>query len=112
MASLELKNVISPGCGLAETVLVSTPMNKYAVVLGYNIANVTEGIISVSSKIVDTNTTVSAWLFKNIEILPGCSLVVCGGEQKINMGYVQELVVISDVEDSADVLVSYSEVTP
>ena len=112
MASTDLRNVISPGCGTTETVLLSTSVTKYAVILGFNIANVTEDAIHVSAKVLDDDSSIAVWLFKDIEILPGCSLVACGGDQKFNMYFQQSLIVVADTDDSADVLVSYSEITP
>lgn len=112
MATTDLRNVISPGCGTTETTLLSTTVTKYAVILGFNIANVTEDAIRVSAKIVDDDSLAAVWLFKDVEILPGCSLVACGGDQKFNMYFQQSLKVISDTDNSADVLVSYSEITP
>lgn len=112
MASTELRNVISPACGTTETVLLTTTVTKYAVILGFNIANVSEDAIRVSARVLDDDSLVSVWLFKDIEVLPGCSLVACGGDQKFNMYFQQSLIVVSDTDNSADVLVSYSEITP
>jgi hypothetical protein len=87
-------------------------VTKYAVILGFNIANVTEDAITVSARVVDNDSLLTVWLFKNVEILPGCSLLACGGDQKFNIFYQQSLIVVADTDNSADVLVSYSEITP
>jgi hypothetical protein len=112
MALTELKNTISPGCGTTETVLLETDVTKYAVILSFNVANVTDEVIQVNARILDLDSSASVWLFKNIEILPGCSLVVCGGDQKFNMYYRQQLLITSSLDSSADVLLSYSEIIP
>jgi hypothetical protein len=112
MATIDLKNIISPACGTTETTLLTTSVDKYAVILGFNIANVTEDAITVSARVVDNDSLLTVWLFKNVEILPGCSLLACGGDQKFNIFYQQSLIVVADTDNSADVLVSYSEITP
>jgi hypothetical protein len=112
MATTDLKNVISPGCGTTETTLLTTTTTKYAVILSFNIANVTEDAIQVSARVLDIDSSATVWLFKNIEILPGCSLIACGGEQKFNLYYQQSLLITVDTDNSADVLLSYSEITP
>lgn len=75
-----------------------------------NIANVTSDPIKVSARIEDLSTGV--YLFQNVEILPGSAFVAVGAEQKLNLYYNQSLKIVSDTAASADVLVSYSEITP
>lgn len=112
MATTDLRNVISPACGTTETTLLTTTVDKYAVILSFNIANVTQDSIRVSARVLDNDSLATVWLFKNIEILPGCSLIACGGEQKFNIYYQQSLLMTVDTDSSADVLLSYSEITP
>lgn len=109
-ASTALKSVLAPGCGTVTTTLLSMDSTKYAVILSMNITNVTEDPIRVTARIEDLSTGV--YLFKDVEILPGSAFVAAGGEQKHNLYYNQSLKLTSDTAASADVLVSYSEITP
>jgi uncharacterized protein (UPF0335 family) len=84
MALTELKNTISPGCGTTETVLLETDVTKYAVILSFNVANTTDEVIQVNARILDLDSSVSVWLFKNIEILPTRNISTTGYNETVS----------------------------
>ena len=77
--------------------------------IGMTIANITSGVISVTVTLGDgTNTTN---LVKTAPIPTGGSLVVLGGDQKVVLMTGDKITVTSDTASSADVIMSFLEIT-
>ncbi len=77
--------------------------------IGMTVANITTGVISVTVTLGDgTNTT---HLVKTAPIPTGGSLVVLGGDQKVVLMTGDKITVTSDTASSADVIISFLEIT-
>ena len=77
--------------------------------IGMTVANITSGVISVTVTLGDgTNTTN---LVKSAPIPTGGSLVVLGGDQKVVLMTGDKITVTSDTTSSADVIMSFLEIT-
>ena len=77
--------------------------------IGMTIANITSGVISVTVTLGDgTNTTN---LVKTAPIPTGGSLVVLGGDQKVVLMTGDKITVTSNTASSADVIMSFLEIT-
>jgi hypothetical protein len=77
--------------------------------IGMTVANVTSGVISVTVTLGDgTNTTN---IVKTAPIPTGGSLVVLGGDQKVVLMTGDKITVTSDTASSADVIMSFLEIT-
>lgn len=105
------KNTLNSQIGTAD-VTVYTPGSgvTYSTVIGYTVANVSAGNISVDLFIRDTDST-EVYLLKGTNIEPGQALVPVGGEQKLVVLPSQELCVRSDTASSADVTISVLEIS-
>jgi hypothetical protein len=82
-----------------------------ATVIGVNVANVIAQNISVSVTIVDTSTSQTRFLVKDALIIPGSSVVLVGGDQKLVLETGDLLRVVSSQAVSADVVVSVLEIS-
>jgi len=83
-------------------------------IIGCTIANITSGVISVGVKL--KNASNETWIVKDAPIATGGSLVLCGGDQKICLQFIQSgvgdtLSVISNTANSMHVILSYLEIT-
>ena len=77
--------------------------------IGMTIANITSGVISVTVTLNDgTNTTN---IVKDAPIPTGGSLIPVGGDQKIVMMTGDKIIVTSNTASSADVIMSFLEIT-
>jgi len=95
----------------------TTPVDVGAVVaastqttlIGMTLANITSGVISVTVTLGDgTNTTN---IVKTAPIPTGGSLVVLGGDQKVVLMTGDKITVTSNTASSADVIMSFLEIT-
>ena len=77
--------------------------------IGMTVANITSGVIAVTVTLNDgTNTTN---IVKTAPIPTGGSLVVLGGDQKVVLMTGDKITVTSDTASSADVIMSFLEIT-
>ena len=77
--------------------------------IGMTVANITAGVISVTVTLGDgTNTTN---IVKTAPIPTGGSLVVLGGDQKVVLMTGDKITVTSNTASSADVIMSFLEIT-
>jgi hypothetical protein len=77
--------------------------------IGMTLANVTSGVISVTTTLNDgTNTT---HIVKDAPIPTGGSLVVLGGDQKVVLMTGDKIIVTSNTASSVDVIMSFLEIT-
>ena len=77
--------------------------------IGMTVANITSGVIAVTVTLGDgTNTTN---IVKTAPIPTGGSLVVLGGDQKVVLMTGDKITVTSDTASSADVIMSFLEIT-
>ena len=77
--------------------------------IGMTVANITSGVIAVTVTLNDgTNTTN---IVKTAPIPTGGSLVVLGGDQKVVLMTGDKITVTSNTASSADVLMSFLEIT-
>ena len=77
--------------------------------IGMTVANITSGVIAVTVTLGDgTNTTN---IVKTAPIPTGGSLVVLGGDQKVVLMTGDKITVTSDTLSSADVIMSFLEIT-
>jgi hypothetical protein len=77
--------------------------------IGMTVANITSGVISVTATLHDgTNTT---HIVKDAPIPTGGSLVLLGGDQKVVLMTGDKIIVTSNTASSADVIMSFLEIT-
>lgn len=109
-----LKNYTARSIGNTPTVVFTAPLNAQIVVIGMTVANRTASQILASVILNDGDETylvggpVNSVMGAKINV--GSSLIAVGGEQKVVMEPGNELIVVSSLADSADVIVSIMEV--
>ena len=88
-------------------------MKKKILIILLNVLtlNVIAQNISVSVLIVDTSTSQTRYLVKDALIIPGSSVVLVGGDQKLVLETGDLLRVVSSQAVSADVVVSVLEIS-
>lgn len=106
---MAFKSKVTPAIGLSGTPSTITPAitaGQTATLIGLSISNVTGAIITVSAKL-NKNGGASAFLIKDATVLPGGTLVIVGGDQKIVLEEGDTITAYSSATNSADVVVSY-----
>jgi hypothetical protein len=105
---MPFKSKISANIGLSaspttisDTVAASTAHT----VIGLSLANITSNNITVSCKVVKGAS--SAHLIKDATVLPGGTLVVVGGDQKVVLETGDSITAWSSASSSCDVVISY-----
>lgn len=109
MASNVFKNKVSPGIGLSETSVYTTPSGKTATIIGLSIANTLTSTIFISVRIYDTSTLTHSYMIKDAPVPVGGTLVIVGGDQKVIVENGDIVKVVSDTAASADVILSVME---
>ena len=77
--------------------------------IGMTIANRVSSVISVDVQL--HNGSVSTYIVKAAPVPVGGSLIVVGGDQKIVLNVGHKIVVTSNTASSADVIMSFLEIT-
>ena len=96
------------GTGATDVGAVVAPSTQ-TTLIGMTVANITSGVIAVTVTLGDgTNTTN---IVKTAPIPTGGSLVVLGGDQKVVLMTGDKITVTSDTASSADVIMSFLEIT-
>ena len=79
--------------------------------IGMTISNVTSGVINVTVTLTDASAAVTH-LVKDAPVPTGGSLIVLGGDQKVCLITGDIIKVTSNTANSADVIMSFLEITP
>jgi len=77
--------------------------------IGMTVANITSAVITVTVTLINGSDTTH--LVKAAPIPVGGSLIVLGGEQKVVLMTSDKITVTSSASSSADVIMSYLEIT-
>lgn len=107
--SSTFKSAVAQSVGLSYVDVYSVPESTSTTVIGLSLANTTTGVIKVSTKV--TKGATSVYIIKDAPIPTGSSLVLFGGDQKLVVSSADKISVISDTYSSADVVLSFLEIT-
>jgi hypothetical protein len=105
------KNSIVELIGQTDVVVYRTPVATTSTLIGLNVANVSNETITVAIRIYDQSEDTFGHLIKNVILPIGTSTVVIGGDQKVVLESLDELMVKSSHIDSVDVVVSILEMS-
>lgn len=108
MASV-IKRAYQKSGGTASVAGYTVPQDTTSVLIGMNIANITDTTISVDIKYKIGSDEV--YILKGISIPPNTSFTPTGMEQKLAMMDGDQLIVTSNVDNAFDLLLSFSEIT-
>jgi hypothetical protein len=104
------KNKVLSRVGSEKQVLLETFENSRITVIGFSLANLTEGIVLVSVEIQD-ETSAIGYYAKDLILPPNTSLRVLNGGEKLILAPSNILYVSSNVDESIDVVISTVEIT-
>ncbi len=103
------KNSFSKSVGTSAATIYTCPSATQTTLIGLSVANTTTSPITCDAYI--TSSTVDYYLVKTATVPVGGSLVIVGGDQKVVMEVADVLKIVSSAASSADVVVSYLEIT-
>jgi hypothetical protein len=104
------RHSVETGIGTTPVDLVSIPDGVRATVIGCNLVNVTESVITTSVYVVDVSST-QAYYVKDVIIPPDTSLKVITQGEKLILPTGTILRCESSAASSIDATVSYVEIT-
>lgn len=105
------KNSIKGPAGTGGLTIYTTPGSTATTVIGVNVANIVTQSIYVDVQVTDSSAGVTKYLVKGAIIPQGSSVVLVGGEQKVVLESGDSMTVTSNVDSSADVVVSVLEIS-
>jgi hypothetical protein len=105
------KNSLSNAVGLTPTTVYTTPAATTSTVIGVSVANIISTNINVSVQVTDNSLSRTIYLVKDALIVPGSSVVLVGGDQKVVLEANDFIRVTSSQASSADVIVSVLELS-
>jgi hypothetical protein len=104
------KHAINTAIGTIPADVVTIPIDTRATVIGCNLVNVTESVITASVFVIGSDTTLSYYA-KDVIIPPDTTLKVITQGEKLILPENTGLRVVSNTEDSIDATISYVEIT-
>lgn len=104
------KNKVLSNVGTERQVLLETVLNSRITVIGFSLANLTDGVILVNVELQDETSTVGFYA-KDLILPPNTSLRVLNGGEKLILAPSNVLYVSSNTENSVDVVISTVEIT-
>lgn len=107
--SSNFKSQITANIGSTDTVVYTAPASTQATVIGFSLANITNGEITVTVRLQKSGP-VYGHLVKNAKIPAGETLVVAGGDQKLVVSNNETLRVAANVANACDAVVSVLEI--
>lgn len=104
------KHSVNTAVGTTPVDIVQIPEGVRATVIGCNLVNITESVITANLYVIDENST-QAHYVKDAIIPPDTSLKVITQGEKLILPETAGLRLVSSLEDSIDVTVSYVEIS-
>lgn len=109
-STTDLSNVVVEKLGIVETALVTTASNQKAAGVGLSLANLT-GTLVTASMFVEDGSGNKAHYFKDLKIGPKATARVINGGEKLLLGPNNTLSIVTDINDSIDVVFSVVIIT-
>ena len=99
--------------GASQSGAYAVPSSTETTVIGLSVSNVTTSSVDVDVALSATmaNTTNDISLGTTIPVPAGSTVVLIGGDQKIVLNVGHKIIVTSDTASSADVIMSFLEIT-
>ena len=103
------KNVVVANVGTERTEIIETNDNARVTVVGFSLANLTEGVILVDIELQD-DASVTGFYAKELIVPPNTSLRVLNGGEKLILTPNNNLYVKTNVDNGVDVILSTVEI--
>lgn len=104
------RHAVNAGLGTTPVDVVQIPAGVRATVIGMNLVNVTENVITTSIFVIDSSSTV-AYYAKDLIIPPNTTLKVITQGEKLILPADSGLRIVSSEDDSIDSTISYVEIS-
>lgn len=105
------KHAVNTGVGTTPVDVLQVPVSYRSTVIGCNIANTTEyDTVNIDVFVVSEDST-PAYYVKGLPIPPNTSVKIITNGEKLILPETAGLRVVSDTENSVDVVVSYVEIS-
>jgi hypothetical protein len=104
------KHAVNTGIGTTPVDVVQIPLEVRATVIGINLVNITEGVITTNVFVTDASST-TAYYVKNLIIPPNTTVKVITQGEKLILPELSGLRIASNTENSIDATVSFVEIT-
>ena len=104
------KLVTDTAVGTSPATVYTCHASTETTIIGLTVANIVTSQIEVSVQVTN-NDGDNVYIIKNAPIPVGSSLVVIGGEQKVVLNVSDTVVVTSNTASSADVALSFLEIS-
>jgi hypothetical protein len=103
------KNRVVANVGTTRQEVLASSPNTRITIVGFSLANLTEGVILVSVELQDETST-TGYYAKDLIVPPNTSLRVLNGGEKLILAPSNVLYVTSNVDNSIDVVISTVEI--
>jgi len=103
------KNKVVPNIGTDRTEVLATNENARVTVVGFSLANLTEGVVLVDIELQD-EASVTGYYARELIIPPNTSLRVLNGGEKLILTPTNNLYVSANVDNSVDCILSTVEI--
>lgn len=103
------KNKVVPNIGTAKEEVLATNDNARVTVVGFSLANLTEGVVLVDIELQD-DASVTGYYARELIIPPNTSLRVLNGGEKLILTPNNNLYVSANVDNSVDCILSTVEI--
>jgi len=103
------KNKVVPNIGTDRTEVLATNENARVTVVGFSLANLTEGVVLVDIELQD-EASVTGYYAKELIVPPNTSLRVLNGGEKLILTPTNNMYVSANVDNSVDCILSTVEI--
>lgn len=103
------KNKVVTNVGTARQEVLQSAANSRITIVGFSLANLTEGVVLVNVELQD-DTSTTGYYAKDLIVPPNTSLRVLNGGEKLILAPSNVLYVTSNVDESIDVVISTVEI--
>ena len=105
------RHAVNTGIGTTPQDILQIPLGVRATVIGMNIANITDNdTVVVNIYVIDENST-QAHYVRGLSISPNSTAKIITQGEKLILPETAGIRIVSDTEDSIDVVVSYVEIS-
>ena len=105
------KNKLVSGLGITPTTVLTSSGAATTTVIGLSLTNITPSIILVSIQLEDTIESTTAFFISDVVLPPNQSLRVINGGERLVLGPSTIVTIISNVDSSLDLVMSYVEIS-
>lgn len=103
------RNTVTKEIGEVPVRILETAPASRATVIGFNIANLLEDVVTVSVLLQD-DTSITGYYVKDVLLPPQSSMKVVNGGEKLILAPSNQLYVVSNTANSVDVTLTYVEI--